>query len=118
MPSIAAVNVVMLLRGSDGAALNSNNQAFPLSVANAAASISELAVYPNPTRGQAMLGIDLKEATNLSISVMDATGRVVESPAQRNGDLVRLSTQSLASGNYQIEVSNGTMTATGRFVKE
>jgi len=77
-----------------------------------------LSVSPNPTTDLVNVQLPSSLSAAAKFRVIDAAARLVVIPSQRNGDLVRFSTQGLASGSYQIEVTNGTVTATGRFVKE
>ena len=77
-----------------------------------------LTVSPNPTTDLVTVRLPESLSGSVKFRIIDATGRLVESPSQRTGDLVRFSTQRLASGSYQIEVSNGPVMGTGRFVKE
>lgn len=69
---------------------------------------NSLSIYPNPSREQAYLDFNLKEKTEVSIKIIDITGRVVTnipsenlSPGQQH---ISISTASLVSGIYQVVV--------------
>lgn len=75
---------------------------------------NSLSIYPNPSRQQAYLDFNLTEKTEVTINIIDITGRVVGNlpsehltPGQQH---ISISTASLASGMYQIIIRTPTHT--------
>ncbi|MEZ5017013.1 MAG: T9SS type A sorting domain-containing protein [Flavipsychrobacter sp.] len=81
-------------------------------------------LYPNPTTGDAMLGLSLDKTQRIAIALTDATGRVVYQKEARQYNSgqhnITLPTSSLATGVYlyYITNSNGNVQSKGRLVKE
>ncbi|MFH0893363.1 MAG: T9SS type A sorting domain-containing protein [Bacteroidota bacterium] len=66
-------------------------------------------LFPNPTRDNATLAMEVKESCDVKISILDLTGRVVLDqpvfkmfPGNQN---IKLNTESLANGLYYVNVS-------------
>jgi hypothetical protein len=84
---------------------------------------NSLSIYPNPSRQQAYLDFYLKEKTELTINIIDITGRVVSkvpgenlTPGQQH---ISISTASLVPGIYQVVVqtSAGTLSRSLAVIK-
>ncbi len=73
------------------------------------AKIEDIAIYPNPTKGEANLKFDLQEAGNVRITLMDYTGKVINEIANEEMSLgnhnVTISTSNIAAGNYIVLLS-------------
>ena len=63
----------------------------------------ELNLYPNPTLGQVNLSIADSRTQEYSLSLFDATGRLIMQNSQLNG-LNRFSMESYAAGAYTLSV--------------
>lgn len=63
--------------------------------------------YPNPTRGEARLWINLDGVTDCHVEVVDATGRTVQSATLKGGGEVQftIATERLAAGIYNVVFS-------------
>lgn len=73
---------------------------------------------PNPVIDVVTVQIPTSMTANAPVRVTDASGRVIDVPTERNGLQLRLNARGLAAGQYQIEVSDGTLVAVGKFVKQ
>jgi hypothetical protein len=104
--------VVMLLRVSDGVVLNSNNTGSGLAIGSVAANIKGMSVFPNPASEATKVSINLTETTDVTISVLDAMGRVVYNYS--NGrtaageNFFTIPTSNLATGVYNVKVQTST----------
>ena len=69
----------------------------------------EAVVFPNPSQGDVSLSFVSEEAGNLFVEVYSQTGQLVHSEnvaAVSGNNLIELSLQNLATGNYQLRLSN------------
>jgi len=78
-------------------------------------SISHLEMYPNPTDDELNVSFDLPNADDLTISLIDLSGKVIQKhlvKAKEGKNLVMMNTQELAAGMYQLLIlgSNGQKT--------
>lgn len=70
---------------------------------------SEVSLFPNPTQGNATLAFDSKKAGDLTISILDAQGRMINwfnTNTVEGGNSIDLNTNNYASGVYQVVLSN------------
>ncbi len=115
--------VVVLIRNSDGAVLNSNNLTVPLGVSDVASSVDNMSLYPNPAINNVVVSLGLSESSKVSIEVTDAMGRTVSSiPAQslaKGNHKINISTEALANGiyNVKLQTEKGFVTKTLSVVK-
>jgi hypothetical protein len=98
-----------------GAVLNSASTIWYLGVSDVKAGIQGLRVFPNPASENANVIFDLDNASNVNISVIDATGRVVYSHAQQMNageQNVNVPVANLATGIYNVIIAteNGSVT--------
>jgi len=99
-----------------GAVLNSVNSGVPLGTTNVEAGIEGVRVFPVPAKDAANLVFGLSETDKVSVTVIDATGRVAYSlPAEQYtmGDhLVKLPLNNFSNGIYSVVVrsSKGSVT--------
>lgn len=90
------------------------NQANPTVIKSNLANANSVNVFPNPTKADAYLNVNLQEASKVNISVVNALGQIV---LQKEADLtfgnnsVKLDTKDFASGLYNVivETNNGSM---------
>ena len=72
--------------------------------------LAELSVYPNPAENEANVRFTLPLATPLSVDVCDLSGKVI-SHSTINGaegiNIVTIPLTNLASGTYQLRISDG-----------
>jgi hypothetical protein len=80
-------------------------------------SINSLSIYPNPASNHTMITMDLNEATNLAIDVIDITGRqvaIICNEKNKQGTLTKhFNTDALANGTYTIRIN-----ANGKFANK
>ena len=69
-------------------------------------NINTVKIYPNPSNGVSTISFNLSEATNVQVSVVDATGRVVTNVANEKMNVgaqeMSLNTSNLAAGVYNV----------------
>ena len=78
-------------------------------------------VFPNPTNEEAMLKLNLANASILDISVTDMYGKVISSNtmnSQAGQNEYLVNTKGLTSGLYCIHISDGVNTITRKFTKK
>lgn len=108
--------IVLFMNGTDATIMNSAYTALPTlkpglptSVANIEAGIEKAQLYPNPATDIAYLQVELKDATNGTLTITDAVGRSVspaKTTAMRSGTTVlEIPTANLAPGMYLINLS-------------
>jgi len=77
-----------------------------------------LAIYPNPVSDIALISMDLEEAGNISLAIVDALGRTIKSIPYKNlqsgNNTLRLDLSDLRSGTYFAEIRSNR----GVFVKQ
>lgn len=77
-------------------------------------------VAPNPARSFAKISLAMADPTSIQISIVDATGRMVESvfrgTAQSGASTYGLDCTRLASGTYYVELLSGDAVETRRIV--
>lgn len=81
--------------------------------------ISDLQVYPNPASDLVNIAIELNEASNLSVNVLNMVGQVVLSSdfGMLNGsNRVEMNVNSLPAGMYLVEINAGSSTQTERLI--
>lgn len=76
-------------------------------------------ILPNPTSADAVLTVTLKEASDLSLDIIDVTGKLITSSVMNNqsGTLsIPIMTTDLVSGVYFVNVKAGNSVVTKRLV--
>ncbi len=76
-----------------------------------------LQLFPNPTVDRLSITIPRSMTTTTRVHVIDASGRQVNTDPRTIADRIELDTHALTAGTYVVELSDGSHTATGRFVK-
>ncbi|MEL6833888.1 MAG: T9SS type A sorting domain-containing protein [Bacteroidota bacterium] len=67
-------------------------------------------LYPNPNAGQFFLRLEQKQATDITIQVFDASGRLIHKELHQNTDLVfekQFDLTALPAGVYQLLLDDG-----------
>lgn len=104
---------------STDAVLNVNNED-PVSEIKKKDKFS-LEVYPNPSRYNSTLIVDLKENNNLEIQFFNISGRLVKRIEKTNAHIGRnevvFSAEDLPQGTYLIRVKSGSQMETTKFMK-
>ena len=80
-----------------------------------------VSLAPNPTRGEAVLTLDLSTAEDLTLTVTDLTGRVVLREAHTLTEglhTLRLDLTDRAAGVYFVQLQSRTLQLTERLVKD
>jgi len=78
-----------------------------------------VAVYPNPVQEVLNLSYELEQAAqNLSIRIMDVTGKVVmeRQYSQAKSDTINFNVKELAAGTYNVQLTSENGTTSRRFV--
>ncbi len=92
----------------------------PIAEGNKEEAIS-LEVYPNPSRYNSTLIVDLNENNNLEIQFFNISGRLVKRIEKTNAHIGRnevvFSAEDLPQGTYLIRVKSGTQFQTTKFMK-
>ncbi len=86
---------------------------------NAINSVVNSVIYPNPTKNSATLAIDLKDASNVIVSVYDLVGKVVsttKAEGQLGENSINLNLNNLTSGIYMVNVKVGNSTSTKKLI--
>lgn len=113
--------IVMLVDGTSGRILNSQNMYHDLGVTNVTAGINSMVVYPNPAASSANVVFDLNEGGNTTVSVFDILGREVytsTSELAAGKQLVNVPVSNLTNGIYNVVVSNAKGNVTSRLSVE
>ncbi len=92
-----------------------------LAVNNLNEFVKELALYPNPSNGEANIMINANSSFDLTISVYSITGQLMAQPysnykVMEGLNLLPVNGDQLASGIYFVTISNGTTTETIKMV--
>ncbi len=111
-----ATNQLVMAGSSDGY-LNIASTELTTSINDKPAKLT-FNTTPNPVIDVVTVQIPTSMTANAPVRVTDASGRVIDVPTERNGLQLRLNARGLAAGQYQIEVSDGTLVAVGKFVKQ
>ncbi len=90
------------------------------SVAEQAALFNSFVVYPNPTREMVFVDFGLNQSENVSISVMDLTGKeIINIPASKfnaGKHTLEIGTAILSEGMYMVRISGAETALTSRMV--
>lgn len=89
---------------------------------NPLAHVSETLIYPNPVSTDATYVFELESAADVSLSVVDISGKVFKQPLSKSDfptgkQEIQLSLGELTPGNYLLVLQAGGHTVTTRFVK-
>jgi hypothetical protein len=92
----------------------------PTGINEASTSISAVSLFPNPTKNNTTLTIDLVQNETISISVMDVMGRAVYTEnmheAGAGNHVVQLNTENWANGVYNVNISSSSSTTSRKLV--
>lgn len=100
-----------------------NLDAVAVSVNEVGELSSNANIYPNPAVDNLTIELDVDKATTIQLSIVDATGRIVQQPLQFNlqegSQTIDLSAevQALSAGMYFIQCANETSSTTLSFLK-
>jgi hypothetical protein len=103
----------------DNASFGTANSALGVGIAQPTESAINLSVYPNPTDGMSFATIDLAKSENVTISIIDVTGKVV---AERNygqmigNNVLPIDASNFAAGIYMVTVTTGSAVTTQKLV--
>jgi hypothetical protein len=86
------------------------------SISNAKTS-DKVSIYPNPTSGIFSLKGDLR-FTNYDLRITDVLGQQVYTQAITNPNQTTITVSQLSSGIYFYQLTNGTESCRGKFVKQ
>lgn len=85
-----------------------------------ASELTNLAVYPNPASNNLNVAFNLDQASNVSLSVVDMTGKVVIAAKNNFGagvNTANINVSGLTNGVYFVQVSGEGIAATVKFLK-
>lgn len=86
---------------------------------NALSSTSNSVVYPNPATDNAILAIDLKDKSNVDITVLNAIGQVVKTnkaQGQVGENNINMDLYGLSKGIYMVNIKVGNASSTKKLV--
>ncbi len=87
-------------------------------------SVSNISIYPNPTTKESMVDIELKEATNVSVTLYDITGSMVTSLVKdqllnQGSNMVRIDDNATPSkGIYMVGIKSNGVEVFRKLVKQ
>jgi uncharacterized delta-60 repeat protein len=89
---------------------------------NPLAASTETLIYPNPVPAEATFGFELESAAEVSLSIMDIYGKVLQQPLSKSNfpvgkQEVSLSLGDLVPGNYLLVLQAGAHVVTTKFIK-
>jgi hypothetical protein len=100
--------IVILLRNSDGAVLNSKTTTVPLGITNVEAGIEGMTMYPNPASSNTTIRFTTKNSTSVKIDVIDMMGRTVKTinniSSNAGTHTIDIATGELAPGLYNVKL--------------
>ena len=108
--------IVVLIRNSDGAVLNSNLMNVPLGVSDIASGIEHFTVFPNPATSHSTVKFQLTAASKVALTITDMAGRQVQAIAGKDLSAgthsMNINTADLPTGIYNlaIQTDKGVMT--------
>jgi hypothetical protein len=80
-----------------------------VSIGNIFASVNEITVYPNPATSVTNVNFNLAEASKVNITLLDATGKVVnnvtDAAMTAGKQSVQVNTSNLATGSYLVKIA-------------
>ncbi|MCK4662362.1 MAG: T9SS type A sorting domain-containing protein [Bacteroidales bacterium] len=84
-------------------------------------NITSLEIYPNPVTSEAIVTFNMKNVTNVSLTVCDITGRSIIKIYQDNRlkagqNNISINTFNLENGIYIVKLSSATQTITKKFI--
>jgi hypothetical protein len=77
-----------------------------------------ITLSPNPVADVLTLRFPEGMDPNVPLRLIDGRGRTIDAVVERSGGTARLDVRGLSAGAYQIEATDGSKLASGRFVKE
>lgn len=80
-------------------------------------SLQQVSIYPNPTNEYMTIDLSAINKENLSLEVLDLTGKRVMKLEETIADQMKLDLSQLATGTYQLLVTNGVSHSIHRIVK-
>jgi hypothetical protein len=86
---------------------------------NALNSTSNSVIYPNPASNNAVLAIDLKDNSNVEVSVLNAIGQLVKAnkaQGQVGQNTINIDLSGLSTGIYMVNVKVGSATSTKKLI--
>ncbi|MBA3662939.1 MAG: T9SS type A sorting domain-containing protein [Bacteroidetes bacterium] len=88
---------------------------------NASNSVVNSSIYPNPASNSAVLAIDLKNNTSVSVSIYNTIGQLVKSTTadgQVGNNNINIDLANLSSGVYIVNVKAGNAVSTKKLIVE
>lgn len=102
------LRVVAWVQGSDKKVYQAANlTAGALSINDISKSVKGVNVYPNPTKGDVNISLDMEEADEVSAMLVSVSGRVLKNQTtkfNKGQNVITFDTQELAAGIYNIIV--------------
>ena len=102
-----------------GTILNSANVQIAVGVSNVSAGVEGVRVFPNPANEEANLAFEMKQSSNVGITVYDAVGRVVYTLANQQlaagAQQITIPVVDFAAGVYNVIISTETGKISERF---
>lgn len=67
---------------------------------------SQIVIYPNPAQSEVFIGLDTKITGNVTVNLVDATGRVLVTDSITNATSLKLHLPELTSGVYFLQIQS------------
>ena len=90
-------------------------------IANLTPLTNGILIYPNPTRSNITISIDLKATTELTFELFDIQGKKIYSKTENviaGNSLKAITTENLAKGDYILKVRGGYINFSQKVVKQ
>ncbi len=105
------VNIVVMATDTSGATASDTFQlcvkGYPVSVQDIGAGEFEVTMYPNPTRGAVTVDMNSNTISDVQLSVMDITGRVVLQKKYSAAETMKFDMSDKVSGMYIVHIDFG-----------
>ncbi|MBK8846188.1 MAG: T9SS type A sorting domain-containing protein [Bacteroidetes bacterium] len=108
-------NYYVLIADSNGCQVPSNVIAFTIGIGE---SLTDAGFILSPNPANDMIALTGPYMQNVTITVYDVAGKVIQSLSSINTNRISISTQTLATGCYHVQVIADNSVLWGRFVRE
>ncbi len=105
-------SIVVLINNNNGQIVNANSSALsPTGINEVNASLNTVNIYPNPFSNQTTINFDLVKSSNVSVTITDIMGQVVDSfdngMMSEGSHNIIFNAQDLTSGMYFVTLKTG-----------
>lgn len=79
---------------------------FPTSTVELVDEMDKIAIFPNPVKDVVTIDITALENENLTVQLIDITGRTIKSIQNENSDIIRFDVSKMTQGVYFVTFLN------------